>query len=47
MMDVNERNNERIKIAETYFLRAGGGYRMTDHKRNEGIRKELRVTDIQ
>lgn len=45
-MDINKRNADRIKTAETYFLRAGGGYRMTDHK-YEDIRKEQCITDIQ
>jgi hypothetical protein len=28
------------------FIRAVGGYKMADHKRNEDVREELGITDI-
>jgi hypothetical protein len=36
----------RIEIPEMYFLRAVAGYRITRHKRNDDIREEWGITDI-
>jgi hypothetical protein len=46
MLDVNERTDKRMETAEIRFLRAIIEYRMTDHKFNDDIRRELEITDI-
>jgi hypothetical protein len=35
----------RLETAEMGFVTAFVGHRMTDHKRNEDIRKEMRLTE--
>jgi hypothetical protein len=36
----------RLEAAEMRFLRSVAGYRLIDHKRNEVIREELQIIDI-
>jgi hypothetical protein len=36
----------RLEAAEIRFLRSVAGYRLIDHRRNEGIREELQIIDI-
>jgi hypothetical protein len=36
----------RLEEAEIRFLRSVAGYRLIDHRRNEDIREELQIIDI-
>jgi hypothetical protein len=36
----------RMEAAEMRFLRSVAGYRLIDHRRNEDIREELQLIDI-
>jgi hypothetical protein len=35
-----------MESAQLRFLRAVAGYRMMDHKRDEDMKEELKITDI-
>jgi hypothetical protein len=35
-----------LEVAEMRFLRSVAGYRLIDHRRNEDIREELQIIDI-
>jgi hypothetical protein len=36
----------RLEAAEMRFLRSVAGNRLIDHRRNEGIREEIQIIDI-
>jgi hypothetical protein len=36
----------RLEAAEMRFLRSVAGYRLTDHRRDEDIREEIQIKDI-
>jgi hypothetical protein len=38
---LTKRQKSRLEAAEMRFLRSVAGYRLIDHRRNEGIREEL------
>jgi hypothetical protein len=39
-------NKSRLEAAEMRFLRSVAGYRLIDHRRNEDVREELQIVDI-
>jgi hypothetical protein len=36
----------RLEAAEMRFLRSAAGYRLIDHRRNEELREEIQIIDI-
>jgi hypothetical protein len=43
---LTKRQKSRLKAAEMRFLRSMTGYRLTYHRRNEDIREEIQIIDI-
>jgi hypothetical protein len=43
---LTKRQKSRLEAAEMRFLRSVAGYRLIDHRRNEDIREELQIIDI-
>jgi hypothetical protein len=43
---LTKQHKRRTETTEMRFFTGVAGYRMTDHKANEDIREELRITDI-
>jgi hypothetical protein len=35
-----------METSQMLLLRAVAGYRMTDHKRDEDVKEELKITDV-
>jgi hypothetical protein len=46
MLDTHQKTKSRLEAAEMRFLRSVAGYRLIDHRRNEDIREELQIKDI-
>jgi hypothetical protein len=43
---LTKRQKSRLEVSEMRFLRSVAGYRLIGHRRNEGIREELQIIDI-
>jgi hypothetical protein len=43
---LTKRQKRKLEAAEIRFLRSVAGYRLIDHRRNEDIREELQIIDI-
>jgi hypothetical protein len=43
---LTKRQKSRLEAAEMRFLRLLGGYRLIDQRRNEDVREELQIIDI-
>jgi hypothetical protein len=41
-----KRQKSRLEAAEMRFLISVAGYRLIDYRRNEGIREEIQIIDI-
>jgi len=46
MLDLSALQRRRIEVAEMKLLRPLSGYTLHDHKTNDYIRRELRITGI-
>jgi hypothetical protein len=43
---LTKRQRSRLEAAEMRFLRSVAGYRLIDYRRNEDIREEIQLIDI-
>jgi hypothetical protein len=43
---LTKRQKSRLEAEEMRFLRSVAGYRLIDHRRNEDIREEIQIIDI-
>jgi hypothetical protein len=43
---LTKRQKSRLEAAEMRFLRSAAGYRLIDHRRNEDLREEIQIVDI-
>jgi hypothetical protein len=47
MLDTHKKTKKsRLEAAQMRFLRSMAGYRLIDHRRNEDIREERQIQDI-
>jgi hypothetical protein len=46
ILTLTKRQKSRLEAAEMFFLRSVAGYRLIDHRRNEDIREEIQIIDI-
>jgi hypothetical protein len=46
MLDTHQKTKSRLEASEMRFLRSVAGYRLIDHRRNEDIREEIQIIDI-